>query len=190
MTVAPGGSDVFTITGSATGLVNHSVTVRDVLPPFLTVAGAVTDSGSSFATGDSCSASGSVVVCTFIPPVGGLLDPSFGTIEVPVVVAHNTPGGTVIVNIASASDNGDGAAPVSASAQLVVVSTSVVTPSHPASSSGVSSGRARLTTTLVVPEVHTGKVWSSTWYWLLLSGLGLLGIAFLVPRRRRAELSR
>ena len=188
--VAPGGSDLFTISGSASGLVNHSVTVRDVLPSFLTIAGAVTDSGSSFGTGSSCSVSGSVVVCTFIPPVGGLLDPSFGTIEVPVVVAHSTSGGTVIVNIATASDNGDGAVPVSASAQVVVVSSSVVTTSHPVSSSGVSSGKARLTTTLVVPEVHTGKVWSSTWYWLLLSGLGLLGFAFLVPRRRRAELSR
>jgi hypothetical protein len=124
--------------------------------------------------------------------VTGIVDPSLGTISVPVLVSVSAPSGSVIVNIATATDSGDGAAPVSASAQVTVLGTAAVASLPPAASSfppapsSVPAGLAsRLTTTVVVPEVHTGKPWSSRWYWAMMALVSLVGLGLLGYRRRR-----
>ena len=182
--VAPGGTDTFSISGTFTGTIRSTATVTDALPAGLTLDGTPSIVSSSFQSA-SCVGASNTVTCTLVPAVGGISNPSIGTITVPVLVSTTATGS--ITNTATVSDTGDGIPPVSAQATI-----SVTPPAAAASSASSSSPTttapsttAPSTSTVTVPSTHTGRPWSSVFYWWLVSAAGIFGISLLVPRRRR-----
>ncbi len=177
--VAPGGTDTFSISGTFTGTIRSTATVTDALPAGLTLDGTPSIVSSSFQSA-SCVGASNTVTCTLVPAVGGISNPSIGTITVPVLVSTTATGS--ITNTATVSDTGDGIPSVSAQATI-----SVTPPAAAASSASSSSPTttAPSTSTVTVPSTHTGRPWSSVFYWWLVSAAGIFGISLLVPRRRR-----
>ena len=185
--VVAGSTDTFTITGSFTGQVNSKVVLSDPMPQYVTINGPVTDVGSGFPAGSSaaCSVSSETVVCTFQPPTGGLVNPSIGTISVPVLIAANAPVGSV-TNTATLTDSGDSLSSLQSSAVVsvsapIVSSSSSATPATPLASSSPTPTPS----TIEVPAVHTGEPWASSWWWRLAIISAGTGLFLVAPRRRR-----
>ncbi len=185
--VVAGSTDTFTITGSFTGQVNSKVVLSDPMPQYVTINGPVTDVGSGFPAGSSaaCSVSSETVVCTFQPPTGGLVNPSIGTISVPVLIAANAPVGSV-TNTATLTDSGDSLSSLQSSA-VVSVSAPIVSSSSSAAPATplASSSPTPTPSTIEVPAVHTGEPWASSWWWRLAIISAGTGLFLVAPRRRR-----
>ena len=190
--IAAGGSSEYTIGTSITGTVDTPITVTDKLTsyPGVTYSLGHMTTPTGDATWTSCAIASSSLVgyqllsCSFNPS-SSVTNPTFEPIIINVATATNTPteqlSNVAVVNDGTSSNTSNVATiSVTASTTPAVVSASSA-PSVP-SNSPPATGQP---STVTVPSVHTGKPWASPYWWYLVSGIGIVGMALLIPFRSR-----